>query len=73
MKDIIERLKKPTTICSVVVFIFWLGGTWVSINTRIERLEEFHDKIDIIQLQTTLKEIQVDLTWIKSELSRLNK
>lgn len=73
MKDIIERLKKPTTICSLIVFVFWLGGTWVSINTRIERLEEFNDKIDIIQLQTTLKEIQVDLTWIKSELSRLNK
>ena len=72
MKDILDWLKKPTTICSLLVFAFSLGWTWVSVNNRIEKLEEFHKTIDIIQLQTTLKEIQVDLTWIKSELARIN-
>lgn len=69
----VERLKQPSTIWKLVLFIFWLGVTWSSLNYRVSRLEEFQDTVDIVEIQTTLKEISTDLSWIKQELSKLNK
>ena len=68
----VERLKQPSTIWKLVLFVFWLGVTWSSLNYRISRLEEFQSTVDIVEIQTTLKEISTDLSWIKSELSKLN-
>lgn len=68
----VERLKQPSTIWKLVLFIFWLGVTWSSLNYRVSRLEEFQGTVDIVEIQTTLKEISTDLSWIKSELSKLN-
>ena len=68
----VERLKQPSTIWKLVLFIFWLGVTWSSLNYRVSRLEEFQSTVDIVEIQTTLKEISTDLSWIKSELSKLN-
>jgi len=68
----VERLKQPATIWKLVLFVFWLGVTWSSLNYRIQRLEEFQSTVDIVEIQTTLKEISTDLSWIKSELSKLN-
>ena len=67
-----ERLNQPWTIWKIVIFIFWLGVTWSSLNFRISRLEEFQSTVDVVEIQTTLKEISTDLSWIKSELSKLN-
>ena len=69
----VERLKQPATIWKLVLFVFWLGVTWSSLNYRVSRLEEFQDTVDIVEIQTTLKEISTDLSWIKQELSKLNK
>lgn len=71
-RHMVERLKQPSTIWKLVLFIFWLGVTWSSLNYRIQRLEEFQSTVDIVGIQTTLKEISTDLSWIKSELSKLN-
>lgn len=68
----VERLKQPSTIWKLVLFVFWLGVTWSSLNYRVARLEEFQSTVDIVEIQTTLKEISTDLSWIKSELSKLN-
>ncbi len=68
----VERLKQPSTIWKLVLFIFWLGVTWSSLNYRVSRLEEFQSTVDIVEIQTTLKEISTDLSWIKSELSKLS-
>lgn len=68
----VERLKQPSTIWKLVLFVFWLGVTWSSLNYRVSRLEEFQSTVDIVEIQTTLKEISTDLSWIKSELSKLN-
>lgn len=68
----VERLKQPATIWKLVLFVFWLGVTWSSLNYRVSRLEEFQSTVDIVEIQTTLKEISTDLSWIKSELSKLN-
>ena len=72
LKYMVERLKQPATIWKLVLFVFWLGVTWSSLNYRIQRLEEFKSTVDIMEIQTTLKEISTDLSWIKSELSKLN-
>ncbi len=69
----VERLKQPSTIWKIVLFVFWLWVTWSSLNYRIARLEEFQATVDIMGIQTTLKEISTDLSWIKKELSKLNK
>lgn len=69
----VERLKQPATIWKLVLFVFWLGVTWSSLNYRVSRLEEFQETVDIVEIQTTLKEISTDLSWIKQELSKLNK
>ena len=68
----VERLKQPATIWKLVLFVFWLWVTWSSLNYRIQRLEEFKSTVDIMEIQTTLKEISVDLNRIKSEISKLN-
>lgn len=68
----VERLKQPATIWKLVLFVFWLGVTWSSLNYRVSRLEDFQSTVDIVEIQTTLKEISTDLSWIKSELSKLN-
>ena len=68
----VERLKQPATIWKLVLFVFWLGVTWSSLNYRVSRLEEFQSTVDIVEIQTTLKEISTDLSWIKSKLSKLN-
>jgi len=68
----VERLKQPSTIWKLVLFVFWLGVTWSSLNYRVARLEEFQSTVDVVEIQTTLKEISTDLSWIKSELSKLN-
>jgi len=68
----IERFKQPSTIWKIAIFIFWLWVTRSSLNYRISRLEEFQGTVDIVEIQTTLKEISTDLSWIKSELSKLN-
>ena len=72
LKYMVERLKQPATIWKLVLFVFWLWVTWSSLNYRVSRLEEFQKSVDIVEIQTTLKEISTDLSWIKSELSKLN-
>jgi HAMP domain-containing protein len=72
LKYMVERLKQPATIWKLVLFVFWLWVTWSSLNYRIQRLEEFKSTVDIMEIQTTLKEISVDLNRIKSEISKLN-
>ena len=64
----VERLKKPTTIWSIIIFIFSLGGVYATMNNRISRLEEFRANVDVVKINTTLAQIQSDLERIKNEL-----
>ena len=65
----VERLKQPATIWKIVLFVFWLGMCYASLNYRITALEEFQDEVDIIWIKTTLVKIQGDIEWIKNDLS----
>lgn len=64
-----EYIRNPATIISMCVFIFWLGVTYASLNMRLNKLEEFQSSIDMVKIETTLREIQVDLSWVKNALS----
>ena len=64
-----EYVTNPARIVSFIVFVFWLWVAYANIITRITRLEEFERSIDMVKIETTLREIQVDLSWVKNALS----
>lgn len=64
-----EYITNPARIVSFIVFIFWLWVAYANIVTRINRLEEFERSIDMVKIETTLREIQVDLSRVKNALS----
>lgn len=61
----VERLKKPTTIRSIIVFVFSIWMTYATLNNRIEQLEQFQREVDIVELQKSIVSIQKDVEWIK--------
>lgn len=69
---IIERFKQPSTIWKMVIFIFWLWVTRSSLNYRVARLEEFQETVDVVEIKTTLAQIQSDLSWIKEKLKTVD-
>lgn len=70
MDRVKEYLSNPTTWISFIVFVFWLGWAWVSLNSRITALEKAQADIDIAYIQWTLAQIQTDIQWIKIELQK---
>lgn len=64
-----EYITNPARICAFIVFVFWLWVAYANIITRITRLEEFERGVDMVKIETTLREIQVDLSWVKNALS----
>ena len=64
-----EYLTAPATIIAIIVFIFWLWISWATINSRVNRLEEFKQNINMVEIQSTLSQIQTDIQRIKSSLS----
>lgn len=64
-----EYITNPARIVSFIVFVFWLWVAYASIVSRIQKLEEFERSVDMVKIETTLREIQVDLSWVKNALS----
>ena len=59
----------PKNIC------FWLGGMWATMNNRLTLLEEKCHEVDTVkaqmyEIQTSLAQIQTDIQWIKTNLSK---
>lgn len=73
MSGIVEYITNPGTIISFIVFVFWLGATWSSLNSRIKECEKRLDKIDELDLDSRLTQMQIDLDWIKKTLDELKK
>lgn len=74
MNKIIDYISNPATWIAFCVFLFWLWGTYVSLNDRLDAIEEQQEKqekqlqeFDVIGIKVQLKEIQTDLQWLKSE------
>ena len=82
MEWLIKYITSPETIITFVVFVFWLGATWSSLNWRIKQLEkeneelraeikEIQRKLDELQkIQQILSHMQADIDWIKKTMQK---
>ena len=70
MDPIIEYITSPSSIVSFIIFVFWLWVTRSNLNWRVKQLEKTVAEFDIIGIKTTLKEIQKDIEWIRSEMKK---
>ena len=69
MVYMVERLKQPASWWKIWWVVLALISIYYNLNYRIVALEEFREQVDIIEIKTTLTQIQSDLSWIKSTLS----
>ena len=65
----------PKNIIAFIIFCFWLGGMRATMNNRISILEEKCHEVDTVkvqmyEIQTSLAQIQTDLSWIKANLPK---
>ena len=68
MDALYDYISNPATIVNVVVIIFWLGVTWANLNTKLKEIEKRVDKIEDLDLDSRLTEIQTNLKWIMEKL-----
>lgn len=68
MDDIFRYITSPDVIVSFVIFVFWLGATWSNLNTKLKDMEKRIDKIEALDLDARLTEIQTNLRWIMEKL-----
>jgi len=63
-----ERLKQPSTWWKIWWVCLALISMYYSLNYRVASLEEFRKEVDVIEIRTTLAEIQRDIQRIKNDL-----
>lgn len=63
----------PANLVSLGVFLFTLWVTYAKHDAKIKELERRLEKIEEADLDTKLREIKIDLDWIKKELQKLSK
>lgn len=63
----------PANLVSLGVFLFTLWVTWSKLDWKVKELEKRLSKIEEADLDTKLREIKIDLDWIKKELQKLSK
>ena len=68
MDGIIKYVTSPDVIVSFIIFVFWLGATWSNLNAKLKELENRIDKIEALDLDARLTEIQTNLRWIMEKL-----
>lgn len=78
MEEFIKYITSPETIITFVVFVFWLGATWSSLNWRIKQLEKENEELraEIKEIQRKLDElqkIQQILSHMQADIDRIKK
>ena len=68
MDGIYNYLTNPANIVSFVIFVFWLGMTWANLNSKLKEIEKRVDKIEDLDLDSRLTEIQTNLKRIMEKL-----
>lgn len=68
MENLYNYLSDPSTIVNIVVIVFWLGMTWANLNSKLKEIEKRVDKIEDLDLDSRLTEIQTNLKWIMERL-----
>ena len=68
MEERVIYLTNPANLISLVVFIFWLWVTWSNLNWKLKDLEKRIEKIEDLDLDSMLTEIQTNIHWIMEKL-----
>ena len=68
MESLYNYVTDPATIVNIVVVVFGLWMTWANLNTKLKELEKRIDKIEDLDLDSRLTEIQTNLKWIMERL-----
>lgn len=68
MEVLYNYITDPNTIVSLVVFIFWLWAIYSNVIGKLKELEKRIDKIEDLDLDSRLTEIQTNLKWIMERL-----
>jgi hypothetical protein len=68
MEILYNYITDPNTIVSLVVFIFWLWVIYSNVIWKLRELEKRIDKIEDLDLDSRLTEIQTNLKWIMERL-----
>ena len=68
MEILYNYITDPNTIVSLVVFIFWLWVIYSNVIGKLRELEKRIDKIEDLDLDSRLTEIQTNLKWIMERL-----
>lgn len=68
MDSFYNYITDPWTLISFAVFVFGLGMTWANLNAKLKEIEKRVDKIEDLDLDSRLTEIQTNLKWIMERL-----
>ena len=73
MNKIKDYITDPKNIIAFIIFCFWLGGMWATVNNRLMALEEKCHEVDTVKtqmydIQTSLAQISTDIQRIKLNL-----
>ena len=68
MEERMVYLTNPANIVSLVIFIFTLGVTWSKLDWKIKDCEKRIEKIEDLDLDSRLTEIQTNIHWIMEKL-----
>ena len=68
MEQFYNYISNPSTIINAVILVFTLWMTWANLNTKLKDLEKRIDKIEDLDLDSRLTEIQTNLKWIMERL-----
>ena len=73
MENRLIYFTNPANLVSLGVFLFTLWVTWSKLDGKVKELDRRLSKIEEADLDTKLREIKIDLDWIKKELQKLSK
>jgi uncharacterized protein YoxC len=71
MEDRLIYITNPANLVSFVIFIFWLGATRSKLNWKIKECEKRLDRLDELDLDSRLTQMQIDLDRVKKTLDEL--
>lgn len=66
-----EYITAPATIVALIVFVFWLWISRATMNSRVNKLEEFQSTINMVEIQKDIAEIKTNVAWLTKLMSDL--
>lgn len=71
MEDRLIYITNPANLVSFVIFVFWLWATRSKLNWKIKECEKRLDRLDELDLDSRLTQMQIDLDRVKKTLDEL--